>query len=66
VVQELLGHASIATTQIYTRVEISRLKQVHHTCHPRESASTIPQKLDLPLKNIKPQSAQTPLIPKTP
>jgi hypothetical protein len=47
-------------------VEISRLKQVHHTCHPRESASTIPQKLDLPLKNIKPQSAQTPLIPKTP
>jgi integrase/recombinase XerD len=34
-VQELLGHASIATTQIYTRVEMSRLLQVHRTFHPR-------------------------------
>ena len=66
VVQELLGHASIATTQIYTRVEISRLKQVHQTCHPRESASIIPQKLDLPLKNIKPKSAPTPAKPNSP
>jgi integrase/recombinase XerD len=35
VVQELLGHASIATTQIYTRVEMSRLIQVHRSFHPR-------------------------------
>jgi len=35
VVQEMLGHASIATTQVYTRVELSRLQQVHRTFHPR-------------------------------
>ena len=33
--QELLGHANIATTQIYTHVEHSRLKAVHARCHPR-------------------------------
>ncbi|MCX7421522.1 MAG: site-specific tyrosine recombinase XerD [Planctomycetia bacterium] len=33
--QELLGHANIATTQIYTHVEHSRLKAVHAKCHPR-------------------------------
>ncbi len=33
--QELLGHASIRTTQIYTHVEHSRLKSVHQKCHPR-------------------------------
>ncbi len=33
--QELLGHASIRTTQIYTQVEHSRLKSIHEKCHPR-------------------------------
>jgi integrase/recombinase XerD len=35
-IQKLLGHASLQTTQIYTRVEISDLKAVHRRFHPRE------------------------------
>lgn len=35
VVQELLGHASVATTQVYTLVTVDRLREVYATAHPR-------------------------------
>ncbi|WHZ15868.1 MAG: Site-specific tyrosine recombinase XerD [Nitrospira sp.] len=34
-VQAMLGHADIATTQIYTHVDSSQLKKIHNTCFPR-------------------------------
>ncbi|MCO6439273.1 MAG: site-specific tyrosine recombinase XerD [Phycisphaerae bacterium] len=36
IVQELLGHASVTTTQVYTHVDESQLKNVHRMYHPRQ------------------------------
>ena len=36
IVQELLGHADVATTQIYTHVDNKRLKSIHQKFHPRQ------------------------------
>ena len=36
VVQELLGHSDVATTQIYTHVDADRLKEIHARFHPRQ------------------------------
>jgi Site-specific recombinase XerD len=39
VVQELLGHASVATTQVYTLVTREHLREVYFTSHPRARAT---------------------------
>ena len=41
-VQELLGHASLATTQVYTHVTLERIRKVYELAHPRSGAAGEP------------------------
>ena len=43
VVQELLGHASVATTQIYTLVTVDTLREVYASAHPRAGRAVEPR-----------------------
>jgi integrase/recombinase XerC len=41
-VQELLGHASISTTQVYTKLDFQHLARVYDAAHPRAKARAAP------------------------
>jgi integrase/recombinase XerD len=59
IIQELLGHADVSTTQVYTHVDSQRLKAVHHRFHPRARLPATPRPAPAP-PEAKDTSTSTP------
>jgi integrase/recombinase XerC len=53
-VQELLGHANITTTQVYTRLDFQHLAKAYDAAHPR--AQSRPRSKSLPEPDSEPES----------
>lgn len=58
-IQQMLGHADLGTTQIYTQVSIQKLKEIHTTCHP--AARLRPRRYQPEAETTDP-AAQTPSL----
>jgi integrase/recombinase XerD len=57
-IQAMLGHADISTTQIYTRVSIRALREIHRATHPAEQAESVeaPESVEPDAATVPPES----------